>query len=131
MCSALAYLHQKGLVFRDLKPSNLMITAAGHVYLIDFGIARLFKGGQTQDTVALGSPGYAAPEQYGKAQSSPRSDIFSQRITLYNLATGDDPLEHPFSFPALDRLPDPMADLLRRMLAFDADQSDPRQQPRS
>ncbi|HEX3641166.1 MAG TPA: serine/threonine-protein kinase, partial [Ktedonobacteraceae bacterium] len=75
LCDVLSYLHnhQPPIIFRDLKPSNVMISESGHIYLIDFGIARIFKPGQSHDTVALGSPGFAAPEQYGKAQSSPRS----------------------------------------------------------
>jgi len=59
--------------------------------LIDFGIARLFKPGQTRDTVSFGSPGYAAPEQYGKAQTTVRSDIFSFGVLLHQLLTGVDP----------------------------------------
>ncbi len=79
LCDVLNYLHshQPPIVFRDLKPANVMIDESEHIYLIDFGIARIFKPGKQHDTVALGSPGYAAPEQYGKAQSTPRSDIYS------------------------------------------------------
>src|SRR5450755_655880 len=61
LCDVLAYLHnhQPPIVFRDLKPANVMMDESGHLFLIDFGIARLFKPGQSHDTVALGSPGYA------------------------------------------------------------------------
>ncbi|GCE18924.1 serine/threonine-protein kinase [Dictyobacter kobayashii] len=63
LCDVLSYLHnhQPPIIFRDLKPSNVMLGENGHIYLIDFGIARVFKPGQSHDTVALGSPGYAAP----------------------------------------------------------------------
>ena len=65
LCSVLHYLHIQSppVIFRDLKPANIMLTGEEHVYLIDFGIARFFKPGQAVDTMALGSPGYAAPEQ--------------------------------------------------------------------
>jgi len=93
LCDVLNYLHthQPPIIFRDLKPANVMMSESGHIYLIDFGIARIFKPGKQHDTVALGSPGYAAPEQYGKAQSSPRSDIYSLGALLHHLLTGIDP----------------------------------------
>jgi serine/threonine protein kinase len=73
LCNVLDYLHssQPPIIFRDLKPENVMIGQDGQLSLIDFGIARHFKPGQSRDTVAFGSPGYAAPEQYGKAQTTP------------------------------------------------------------
>jgi len=95
------------------------------VYLIDFGIARFFKPGKQHDTVALGSPGYAAPEQYGKAQSTPRSDIYSLGALLHHLLTGVDPSEQPFFFRDASQLNpaiDPAFDtLLKQMLAMDSD----------
>src|SRR5437588_7480757 len=68
LCTVLDFLHtrQPPIIFRDLKPSNIMRTPEGHIYLIDFGIARRFKPGQAKDTIALGSPGFAAPAPYGK-----------------------------------------------------------------
>src|SRR5436853_3365079 len=67
LCDVLNYLHthQPPIVFRDLTPANVMISANAHPYLIDFGIARIFKPGKQHDTVALGSPAYRAPSQYG------------------------------------------------------------------
>lgn len=103
LCTVLDYLHtrQPPIIFRDLKPANVMLTAEGHLYLIDFGIARHFKPGQSKDTTALGSPGYAAPEQYGKAQTTPRSDIYSLGVLLHEMLTGDDPAFSPFNFAPL------------------------------
>jgi len=100
LCGVLEYLHsqQPPVIFRDLKPANIMRTPSGRLYLIDFGIARYFKPGQARDTVALGSPGYAAPEQYGKAQTTPRADIYSLGAVLHQLLTARDPSEAPFRF---------------------------------
>ncbi|GHO44146.1 tetratricopeptide repeat protein [Ktedonospora formicarum] len=126
LCDVLGYLHQHQppIIFRDLKPSNVMING-NHIYLIDFGIARVFKPGQSHDTVALGSPGFAAPEQYGKAQSTPRSDIYSLGALLHSLLTGVDPSEQPFFFRPASALnpqvPPELEDLLERMLQMDAD----------
>ncbi len=93
LCSVLDYLHshQPPIIFRDLKPANIMIATNGIVYLIDFGIARFFKQGQSKDTIALGSPGYAAPEQYQKQQTTPRVDIYGLGAIMHQLLSGDDP----------------------------------------
>jgi tetratricopeptide (TPR) repeat protein len=126
ICDVLSYLHnhQPPIIFRDLKPSNVMMSENGHIYLIDFGIARVFKPGQSHDTVALGSPGYAAPEQYGKAQSTPRSDIYSLGAMLHFLLTGVDPSEQPFFFRPAGQLnpnvPQELENLLQRMLDMTA-----------
>jgi serine/threonine protein kinase len=100
LCSVLSYLHDRPqpIIFRDLKPLNIMLTPANHLYLIDFGIARLFKPGQTRDTEAFASMGYAAPEQFGKAQTNARSDIYSLGATLHQMLTGIDPAIQPFQF---------------------------------
>jgi eukaryotic-like serine/threonine-protein kinase len=95
LCAVLDYLHtqEPPVIFRDLKPGNIMRTAEGKICLIDFGIARFFRPGQARDTQRLGSPGYAAPEQYGRAQTTPQSDIYSLGVLLHALLTGDDPAE--------------------------------------
>lgn len=103
LCDVLAYLHtqQPPVIFRDLKPGNIMRTRNGRLYLIDFGIARHFKPGQARDTIPFGSPGFAAPEQYGRAQTTPQADIYSLGALCFFLVSGDDPSEHPFHFPPL------------------------------
>src|SRR5579863_5073461 len=89
LCDVLEYLHsqQPPVIFRDMKPGNVMLTRTGRIKLIDFGIARLFKGRGSQDTQLLGTPGFAPPEQYGSAQTDERSDIYSLAMTLYQLMT--------------------------------------------
>ena len=81
------------VIFRDLKPANIMLTPENKVFLIDFGIARSFTRDKARDTIPLGTPGYAPPEQYGRTQTGPRSDIYSLGATLQTLLTGRDPVE--------------------------------------
>ncbi len=126
LCAVLEYLHsrQPPVIFRDLKPANIMLTPPGHIYLIDFGIARHFKPGQSKDTSALGSTGYAAPEQYGKSQTTPRADIYALGATLHELLTGLSPADSPFTFAPL-HLPQEMGNpelekLVMQMVVVDA-----------
>ncbi|MBV9614165.1 MAG: protein kinase, partial [Ktedonobacteraceae bacterium] len=123
LCTVLGYLHkrQPPIIFRDLKLTNVMRTPERQIYLIDFGVARLFKHGQARDTMALGSPGYAAPEQYGKAQTTPQADIYSLGATLHTLLSGVDPSEAPFHFAPLHipAYPD-LNTLIMRMVERDA-----------
>jgi serine/threonine protein kinase len=89
LCDVLTYLHsqQPPIIFRDMKPGNIMLMRDGRVKLIDFGIARFFRHSSSQDTQLLGTPGYAPPEQYGKAQTDERSDVYSLAMTLFQLMT--------------------------------------------
>ncbi|MBD3918958.1 protein kinase [Paenibacillus sp. PR3] len=90
LCDALSYLHEQTpqIIHRDLKPSNVMIDKSGHVRLIDFGIARFYKEGVQSDTVLLGTPGFAAPEQEGGSQSDARTDVYGLGALLYFLLSG-------------------------------------------
>src|SRR2546428_2573456 len=123
LCTVLDYLHTRepSIIFRDLKPANVMRTSAGHLYLIDFGIARHFKPGQPRDTIPLGSPGYAAPEQYGRAQTTPRADIYSLGALLHQLLTGNNPAQNPFRFElsALQGHPRRLQSLVLQMVEMD------------
>ena len=101
LCAVLAYLHRHKIIFRDLKPANVMVTSQGQVKLIDFGIARFFSPNRTRDTQALGTPGYAPPEQYGKAQTDERADIYALGCTLYQLLTGYEVARTPFALPPM------------------------------
>ena len=87
ICQVLEYLHsrQPPIIFRDLKPSNVMVNNANTIKLVDFGIARTYKENKLQDTIALGSENYAAPEQWGQAQTDARSDIYGLGATMYHL----------------------------------------------
>ena len=106
ICDVLAYLHGQNppIVFRDLKPGNIMLTPQGQIKLIDFGIARLFKPGRTTDTEPLGTPGFAPPEQWGKTQTDGRSDVYSLGVVLHHLLTLHDPASTPFQLPPARRL---------------------------
>jgi hypothetical protein len=104
LCAVLHHLHnhRPPIIFRDLKPSNIMRREQdGQLVLIDFGIARHFKPGQQKDTSPLGSKGYAAPEQYGKTQTKPQADIYALGATLHCLLSAHDPSETPFFFAPL------------------------------
>ncbi|HVU66994.1 MAG TPA: serine/threonine-protein kinase [Ktedonobacteraceae bacterium] len=114
------------IIFRDLKPANIMITPDRSFFLIDFGIARVFTPGKAKDTTPLGSPGYAPPEQYGKAQTDQRSDIYSLGATLQHLLTGHDLLELRSGAPS--RNPRPASRGLRKLLD-DMLAPDPTQRP--
>lgn len=127
LCNVLEYLHsrQPAIIYRDLKPANIMVTPGGRIALIDFGIARYYKLGQAKDTLPFGSPGYAAPEQYGKAQSTTRTDIYGLGVTLHQLLSGNDPSLTPFHFaPFAPATEEPMLTeleaLIMRMIAIDA-----------
>ena len=123
LADVLNYLHQRQpypIIFRDLKPANVMIAPGGQVNLIDFGIARLFTPGKSQDTFVFLSPGYAAPEQHGIAQTTVRSDIFSLGATLHHLLSGTHPATNPFLFAPLSiQQPTQLAPLIAQMVAID------------
>lgn len=99
LSDVLDYLHtqQPPVIYRDMKPANIMLKPDGTVRLIDFGIAREYKEGKEGDTEAIGTRGYAAPEQFGgRGQTDARTDIYSLGVTLYHLVTGKNPAEPPY-----------------------------------
>jgi serine/threonine-protein kinase len=126
VCDVLEYLHQRTppVIFRDLKPSNIMLDRHGRIKLIDFGTARHFDVSKHTDTLKMGSIGYAPPEQYqGQGQTSPQTDIYALGVTLHQLLTNIDPSARPFVFtpPSLLRpeIPEPLSRAVMRALHLD------------
>jgi serine/threonine protein kinase len=126
LCDILEYLHSlepSPMIFRDMKPSNVMVTSCGRVMLIDFGIARFFNPYKVKDTFVLGTPGFSPPEQYGRKQSDARSDIYSLCATVYYLLCEKDLEKFGFFFPPLSKfcaqLPPGLDTLLSRGLQLD------------
>jgi serine/threonine protein kinase len=126
LCDVLSYLHNqqpRPVIFRDIKPSNIMIDQHAHIRLIDFGIARVFQPGQKG--TMIGTEGYSPPEQY-RGEASPAGDIYALGATIHHLLTKRDPrLEPPFSFterPVRDINPEisqELEDVLNTALAYD------------
>lgn len=99
LCDVLGYLHsrQPAIIYRDMKPSNIMLKPDGNIVLFDFGTAREYKAASLEDTTCLGTRGYAAPEQYGgHGQTDARTDIYCLGATMYHLLTGHNPSEPPY-----------------------------------
>ena len=100
LCDVLGYLHSRkpAIIYRDMKPSNVMLKPDGSVTLIDFGTAREYKNkAMVEDTTCLGTQGYAAPEQFGgHGQTDARTDIYNLGATIYHLVTGHNPAKPPY-----------------------------------
>jgi serine/threonine protein kinase len=126
---ALEYLHglTPPIIYRDLKPSNVIVKASGRIKMVDFGIARHFQHKST--ATMIGTQGYAPPEQYlGKAEA--RSDLYALGATLHHLLTGRDPTAAaPFTFPptseAEPKTNPALAALVDEALAYDVDRRIP------
>jgi tRNA A-37 threonylcarbamoyl transferase component Bud32 len=132
VCDVLTYLHSRTppVVFRDLKPSNIMVDRYNRIKLIDFGTARHFDMSKHTDTLKMGSIGYAAPEQYqGQGQTSPQTDIYALGATLHHMLTNEDPSARPFVFtpPSMIRpeVPESLSRAVMRALNLDPAQRFP------
>lgn len=102
ICSVFKYLHSLNppIIYRDMKPGNIMLKPDGNIMVIDFGTAREYKHQSNEDTIHLGTKGYAAPEQFqdNHQQTDPRTDIYNLGATMYHLVTGKNPSKPPFKF---------------------------------
>lgn len=129
LCNVLIYLHSlkpNPIIYRDMKPSNIILTHEGLIKLIDFGIAREYKTESILDTTYIGTRGYASPEQYGGAQTDIRSDIYSLGATLYHLLTGNSPKNPGFEIKAIreidSTLSKGMEDIIEKSTKIDPNQ---------
>lgn len=120
LCQALAPLHAAGVVHRDVAPGNVVVAADG-AHLIDLGIARMRVDGASHDTTRLGTWGFAAPEQYGFAQTDARSDVFSLGRVLAYALTAADPQDASFDVAAQESplVPPDLRDVIRKATSFE------------
>ena len=119
LCDVLGYLHsrQPPIIYRDMKPANIMLKPDGNVTLIDFGTAREFKEKNLADTTCLGTVGYAAPEQFGgMGQTDARTDIYCLGATLYHLVTGMNPCEPPYEIKPIREINPALSSGLERII---------------
>lgn len=127
IADVLAYLHNQNppIIFRDLKPANVMVKPDNTIRLIDFGIARRFQIGAVHDTSLFGSVGYSPPEQFGRQQTDARSDIYAFGVTLHQMLTGIDPSITPFKFVPVSHInrsvPELLSGLIQQCLAMDSE----------
>ncbi len=107
ICAVLQYLHTQNppVIYRDIKPANIILQPDGGIKLIDFGTARTYKiSDQTSDTILIGTEGFAAPEQFGGlGQTDSRTDIFCLGATMFNLVTNHSPYKRPFGVTPLEK----------------------------
>jgi serine/threonine protein kinase len=129
----LHYLHTRTppIIYRDLKPSNIMVTPEGVLKLIDFGVARTYKARKAKDTIAMGSAGYAPPEQYGKGQTDSRSDVYALGATLLHLLTNMPPIPLQTPAPGSIRKMNPSVDAQTEQVLIKAMALDPNQRHKS
>jgi serine/threonine protein kinase len=126
ICDIFDYLHRQNppIVYRDLKPRNLVKDKSGRLHLVDFGIARIYKQGRSKDTEAMGSALTASPEHYGGSQTDARSDIFTIGATLHFLITngrgqGDEPFEFAPVRSISPRISENLEQVIKKCLTLD------------
>lgn len=119
LCDVLGYLHSRtpAIIYRDMKPANVMLKPDGNITLIDFGTAREYKEKNLADTTCLGTVGYAAPEQFGgMGQTDARTDIYCLGATLYHLVTGMNPCEPPYEIKPIRDINPTLSSGLERII---------------
>lgn len=124
VCDVFAYLHERKpnqVIYRDLKPSNIMVDAQGDIRLVDFGAARHFNPSSSDDTLQLGTHGFAAPEQYAGTQSDPRTDLYGLGAVLFYLLSGGDHYNRPGMEEGLSRngVPEALSKVVKKLLEQD------------
>jgi eukaryotic-like serine/threonine-protein kinase len=129
----LHYLHTRTppIIHRDIKPSNIMVTPEGTIKMIDFSIARTFKAGRRKDAIAMGTSGYAPPEQYGKGQTDARSDVYALGATLLHLLINMPPIPLQTPAPGSIRKFNPSVDMQTEQVIIKAMALDPNQRYKS
>jgi tRNA A-37 threonylcarbamoyl transferase component Bud32 len=140
VAEGLEYAHSRGVVHRDVKPANILLTEDRRVKLTDFGIARLGTSNLTHDGQLLGTPNYMAPEQIRGEAADHRADVFSLGVVLYEMLTGEKPFQgenvtvvtHRIAYEAFipperhgTGQPEPVQAVLDRALAKDPDERFP------
>ena len=119
LCDVLGYLHSRKppIIYRDMKPANVMLKPDGSITLIDFGTAREYKSKNIADTTCLGTIGYAAPEQFGgMGQTDARTDIYCLGATLYHLVTGMNPCEPPYEIKPIRKINPALSNGLEKII---------------
>lgn len=119
LCDVLGYLHTRvpPIIYRDMKPANIMLKPDGNLTLIDFGTAREYKDKNLADTTCLGTIGYAAPEQFGgQGQTDARTDIYCLGATLYHLVTGCNPCEPPYEIKPIREIDSSLSSGLEKII---------------
>lgn len=119
LCDVLGYLHSRKppIIYRDMKPANVILKPDGSITLIDFGTAREYKSKNIADTTCLGTIGYAAPEQFGgMGQTDARTDIYCLGATLYHLVTGMNPCEPPYEIKPIRQINPALSNGLEKII---------------
>ena len=121
LCDVLDYLHSQNppIIYRDLKPANIMLRPDGKITLIDFGTARKYNYDSVSDTTCLGTIGYAAPEQFAGEtlrQTDARTDIYNLGATMYHLLTGVNPSEPPYELYPIRRWDESLSNGLEKII---------------
>jgi serine/threonine protein kinase len=119
ICDVFHFLHNRAspIIFRDLNPTSVMLAEGEIIKLINFGLARFFDSVKERDTYVLGTFGFAAPEQYGKKQTNPRTDIYSLGATMYSLLTTEEVKSFLFHFPPIRRYNKKVPPWLERIIS--------------
>ena len=91
VCDGVGTLHKNSIIHRDLKPENILIDSKGYVKVIDYDASKIYRKEKGEDTILLGTAGYAAPEQYGIVQSDTRTDIYALGVLINVMLTGEHP----------------------------------------